>query len=263
MALYNSGQGGLFQRAQSQFQGAQAAMGKQTQEGARTETTGAGPGPGQMISQGIGLINLPNQIEGAWNSVGKGVKWLANQWGAPDTTARVAETGGQAVAEAANGIGEAVQLNAGAEVANGLSEQMYAVPEYLGGEPGLAQAAEQTAASINTGGANAAPNAGAQAAQGGLSTMGGVVGPSLGGVAGGLAGRELGKAIGGDTGAKIGGVAGSLGGAYLGGLAASSLAGMAGGAAGGAAAGAAAGSAVPGMGTLIGAGIGALTSFFL
>lgn len=147
--------------------------------------------------------------------------------------------------------------NAGVMAAQDLRQQMYAMPEYMGGSPALAQHASQTASQINV--------PGPENVTGGLS-LAGAAGSAVGGVAGGFAGRELGRAIGGDTGATIGGIAGSLGGSYLGGLAVSGLGGIAGsatGTAGGAAAGAAAGSAVPGLGTVIGAGIGALASFFL
>lgn len=244
MALYKQTGGSFARKAEEQSQGARATWGRRQPEGQRTETEGTRPGAGQIINQGIGLLNVPNQLEGAWNSVKNGTNSFMQWLNAPNATSGVAETGGNAVADTASGISDAVQLNTGAEVAGALQDQMYAVPEYLGGEAGLAQASEQTASQITGSGANTAnaAQAGANAAAGGMTTMGAVAGPAIGGAAGGLAGRELGRAIGGDTGAAIGGVAGSLGGAYLGGLA---------------------GSAVPGVGTLIGAGIGALSSLFL
>lgn len=295
MALYNTGSGGWKDRAQNQANGAMRAMGGMTRENQTTEIKPGSPPATQVLAQGVGLTGTANQLWNLKDKVRAGYDWLEEKLNTPDvqSQARAANAGAQTAhnfAEPAaggaqmnsgpqvtatapdmpdfiNGAGTARPLagmgavnapearlaNMGEQAAQSLQRQMYAAPEALGGSPELAREASQTASRINA--------TGPESLTGGL-TASGIAGSSLGGFAGGFAGKELGRAIGGDTGAAIGGAAGSLGGAYLGGLAASSLAGGAG-AAGGAVAGAAAGSAVPGLGTIVGAGIGALGSLFM
>lgn len=281
MALYNNYGGGLLKRAQETYQGAQRAMGQQTKEGATTTWEGGDPGALQYVQHGIGAIQLPGQISSAYNSIAKGVNNFMGKFGAPNATSGVAETGGAAVSE----IGKSVQMNTGAEVADRFMQELYAKPEYLGGDPALARASAETAANVWTddmlkaGGEKALQEfyqtayetppllqeglgeAGKGLGQGGLSGFG--LASVGGGLGGGLLGGAIGKAVGGETGQKVGGIAGSVGGAYLGGLALEGLGGLMGGATGAAAAGAAAGSVAPGAGTLIGAGLGALGSLFL
>lgn len=294
MALYNVGSGKWQDRAQNQANGAMKAMGSMTRENQTTEITPGSPPATQILQQGVGLTGTANQLWNLKDRVKDGYSWLEQKFKTPDAQgqAQAANAGGQAVQDFAEPVASGVQMNSGPQVAapqnmpdfinqaqtaqplagmttfnlpdaqlaemgsqaaQNVRQQMYAMPEYLGGSPELAQQASQTASQINV--------AGPENVTGGLTATG-VAGSSIGGLAGGFAGKELGRAIGGDTGATIGGIAGSVGGSYLGGLAAGALAGEAVGTAGGVIAGAAAGSAVPGLGTVIGAGIGALGSFF-
>lgn len=298
MALYKIG-GNNLGRAQSQASGAMKAMGSMTKENQTTEISPGTPPATQIFQQGVGLTGTANQLWNLGKQGYRGIEWLQEKLGAPETkqTAAAAESGAQAPvqAESLNGM----QTNSGVQVADTLDKQAASAPDFVNGsglagqsaaladattgmnaasEAALNQAGELASDSLRQQmyatpivdspealslSADTASKIGVSGPENVTSGLSGSIGPSVGGVAGGLAGKELGRAIGGDTGAAIGGVAGSLGGAYLGGLAMSGLAGGVSGAAGGAAAGAAAGSAVPGLGTFIGAGIGALTSLFL
>lgn len=270
MALYNMGS--LFQRGTNQFQGAEAAMGKQTREGPRTEIEPAPLTGSDIVMNGLALYGTGKQLYELGGKAVDGYQWLANKFGAPNAAAQAINTGAgaQAAQQAGGTIQNGVQLNTGAQIsAEDLQNFFYEDPAQKISDAAYKAAIQDTpgntAAATGSVAANASNSAqsATQAAQGGMSGMGAVVGPAVGGVAGGLAGREIGKAIGGNTGGQIGSVAGSLGGAYLGGLAASTLASTAASTAAGMAGGATAGSFVPGYGTLIGAGIGALSSFFL
>lgn len=291
MALYKTGGNGLA-RAQGAASGAMNAMGSMTKENQRTEYKPGDPPATQIFSQGVGLTGTANQL---WNLGSKGIdgaRDIYQRFLAPDAKAAAvkAESGAQAVGQATGPMQNGVQMNSGVQPASELGRDMVNVPDFVAGHdlatqsnavignvadqvygqagelasqnlarqmyanplvdsPDLLAQSSETASKITVPGGE------------GASGIGGAIGPSVGGVAGGFAGRELGRAIGGDTGAAIGSVAGSLGGAYLGGLAMSELAGSVAGEAGGAVAGAMAGSAVPGLGTLIGTGLGALTSF--
>ena len=267
MALYKSGN--LLTRGQNQMQSAQSTWGQRTKENQTTEYEPGSPSAGEMAGKAMGLMTLPGQVESAYGHLKDGAQWLASKFNAPNANAQAAQAG--AGAQAAQGPAqEAVQMNTGAQVsAEELQNAIYKTPaqetEQLVNEA-AAQAIDPvipiqsvTPVASAAEGTQTATQAATQASQGGLSTMGASLGSAGGGIVGGLAGKELGQTIGGDTGATIGSVAGSLGSAYLGSMAAGSLAG----AAGGAAAGATAGSVVPGMGTVIGASLGALKSFFL
>lgn len=288
------GRGGNYlQNAQSMAQGAQSAMGNMTKENQTTEYSAAPMTGKDYLMGGLQLYSTGKQVIDLGGKAWDGMQWVAGKLGAPNAASQAvnANAGGQAVKDVSNGIMEGVQMNSGAAVSpEELQNFFYQNPVDTAAQTatqGVTDAAAmgENAANVATQGAGGAAATGESAAataesataaaEGGLSTMGAVVGPAVGGVAGGLAGRELGRAIGGDTGADIGSVVGSMGGAYLGGLGASALSGAltgsavagagsaAAGAAGGAAAGATMGSAIPGFGTAIGAGIGALVSFFL
>lgn len=258
MALYNVGSGKWQDRAQNQANGAMKAMGSMTRENQTTEITPGSPPATQILQQGVGLTGTANQSWNLKDRVKDGYNWLEQKFKTPDAQgqAQAANAGGQAVQDFAEPVASGVQMNSGPQVAapqnvpdfinqaqtaqplagmttfnlpdaqlaemgsqaaQNVRQQMYAMPEYLGGSPELAQQASQTASQINV--------AGPENVTGGLTATG---------------------------------VAGSS----IGGLAAGALAGEAVGTAGGVMAGAAAGSAVPGLGTVIGAGIGALGSFF-
>lgn len=296
MALYKTGSGGNgFQRGVGQLGNAQQTMGSMSKENQTTEIRPGQAPSTQILAQGVGLTGAANQLWNLGERAYSGFNWIRDKFSAPNVNAQAAqaESGAQAVGQAQSLNG--MQTNSGAQVGEQMSKQAQAAPDFVNGEQyaaakGAAMAGQTwTPETLNQAGELAAqnlnqqmyanpmldsPEALAQSSQTAqavqvpgpenvTSGLSGTIGTSVGGVAGGLAGRELGRVIGGDTGAAIGGVAGSLGGAYLGGLAMSSLDLSGAGMAGGAAAGATAGSAVPGMGTLIGAGIGALTSLFL
>lgn len=274
-------------RSYSTMGTAQSSMGSMKKENQTTEFEPARMTPMQGVNQAMSFMSFPGQVKGLVNNLNGAVDWTMSKFGAPNAEA-AAQKAGAGAADLAGGVQMNTGVEAGANaaaaspelyegMAQGLPDEIqkelfFGNPENLvpdtasnlaGGTGGISD----TGAGIADGTANnVAAETAVEASQGGMSTLGATIAPAAGGVMGGMAGKAIGKAIGGETGGDIGGVVGSMGGAYLGSLAGSALTtglGTAAGAAGGAAAGATAGSVVPGLGTVIGAGIGALTSFFL
>ena len=120
MALYTSKN--PFNRASDTFQQATQTMGSRTKEGPRTEYESAPPTPGQVITQGLGVVGTGKQLYG----MGQDAYGFLAGLGAPDAAAEAASagagaapaTGGVQAAQAADLALPAVQAQTGAQAAS-------------------------------------------------------------------------------------------------------------------------------------------------
>jgi hypothetical protein len=253
MALYAIG--GKRERATSATGGAQSTASRLTK---KTETKFEPPtrSGADFLMQGLSMANTAKQ---GYGMLSDGAGWVMDQFGAPSAAnmqpVQTSTTGGeQATGPVTSGLPGPWDEATGEVAKHAWNPEWGSFSDdLLSSTSALPTDAAQDAAS------SAATDITTQTPK---ILSSGAIAQGIGGLAGGLGGRALGQAIGGKTGGDVGGVVGGAAGAYLGGLAMSSLGTAAAGAATGAAAGATAGSVVPGLGTLVGAGIGALTSFF-
>ena len=133
MALYASKN--PFNRASDTFQQATQTMGSRTKEGPRTEYEPAPPTPGQVITQGLGVVGTGKQLYG----MGQDAYGFLAGLGAPDAAAEAASagagaapaTGGVQAAQAADLALPAVQALQRAGVISGMPDGSFRPREHM------------------------------------------------------------------------------------------------------------------------------------
>ena len=179
----------MFDRAADTFKGASNTMGNMTRKGATTEYEADPPSAGSLMMQGLGTVGALKQ---GWQGLNEGYGFLKSAFGAPDPAAQAANAGagaaqvGQAAQaqQAADAALGSVQLNTGAQVAeNGAAGLNMGQAEAM---QNLGPMAPELTSGLGDGVGEVGKDAAAQASN--SWSWGPIAGSAIGGVAGGMGG---------------------------------------------------------------------------